>query len=119
RRIPSMQSGYCYGKQIMYIDKDSYNLIWKDLYDPEMKFAKADMVNHIASEVPHQGMQFETGNTVQTMWNLQREHLTFFNTAGGSGKGIVNNELCRNLNGVDYDDVAHYSTVSGLTQTMR
>jgi len=119
RRIPSMRSGYCYGKQIMYIDTESSNLIWKDLYDPDMKFAKADMVNHIASAVPHQGLQFDTGNTVQTMWNLQREHLTFFNTAGSSAKGILTNEQCRNLNGVDYDDISHYSTVSGLTQTMR
>jgi hypothetical protein len=119
RRIPSMRSGYCYGKQIMYIDNESYNLIWKDLYDPAMNFAKTDMVNHIAAPVPNQGIQFETANSVQTMWNLQREHLTFFSTAGTSHRGIVSNELCRNLNGVNYDDINHYSTVSGLSQTMR
>ncbi len=119
RRIPSMRAGYCYGKQIMYVDKATYNLIWKDLYDPNLKFSKIDMVEHIAAAVPEEGMQLETGNSVQTMWNLQREHLTFFATAGPSRRGIVNNELCRNLNGVNYDDINHYSTVSGLTQTMR
>lgn len=119
RRVPSMRAGYCYGKQIMYIDKASYNLIWKDLYDPAMKFAKIDMVEHIAGRVPQEGMQLETGNTVQTMWNVQREHLSFFSTAGSSRRGIIYNEQCRNLNGVNYDDIDHYSTVSGLTQTMR
>ncbi len=119
RRIPSMRAGYCYGKQIMYVDRDTDNLVWKDLYDPAMKPINLDMVNHIAAPVPNQGIQAETGNTMQTMWNLQRDHMTFFATAGGSRRGIIPNELCRNLNGVNYDDINHYSTVSGLTQTMR
>jgi len=39
-------------------------------------------------------------------------------TSGTGGKGIVNQEACRSLDGVNYYDM-QYSTVGGLTQIMR
>jgi hypothetical protein len=32
---------------------------------------------------------------------------------------MVNNDQCRNLEGVNYDDIQQYSTPGGLTQIMR
>ncbi|MGH7905218.1 MAG: DUF1329 domain-containing protein, partial [Candidatus Binataceae bacterium] len=119
RRVPSQQAGYCYGKQIMYVDKYSYNILWKDLYDPHMKFFKTDMVNHLAQAVPQEGMQYETGNWIQTIWNFDADHLTSTVTADTAGGGERNNQDCRNVDGANYDNIERYSTVDGLTQVMR
>jgi Protein of unknown function (DUF1329) len=119
RRIPSQRAGYCYGKQILYIDKYSYNITWKELYNPGMKLIKFQSSQKVASRVPGEGMQFYTGNSVETMWDITRNHLTFFVTAGPGSKGLVANEACQNVDGVNYDDVKRYGTVGGLTQVMR
>ncbi len=120
RRIPSQRAGYCYGKQIVYVDKVSYNTSWKDLYDPAMKLTKFQSSQKIATEVPGEGKQFFAGNAIETMWDISKNHLSFFVTAGPDGKGgLVANEACRNVDGVNYDDVKRYSTVGGLTQVMR
>ncbi len=120
RRIPSQQAGYCYGKQIMYIDKESYDVSWKELYDTAMKLIKFQSSQKIAAPIPGQGTQFYTGNSIETMWDITTDHLSFFATAGPDRKGgLVANEACSNVDGVDYDDVKRYSTVGGLTQVMR
>ncbi len=120
RRIASQRAGYCYGKQIGYFDKVSYNISWKDLYDNAMKLIKLQSSQKIASEVPGQGKQFYAGNSIETMWAITKDHLTCFVTAGPDRKGgLVANEACRNVDGVNYDDVKRYSTVGGLAQVMR
>ncbi|MGH7905186.1 MAG: DUF1329 domain-containing protein [Candidatus Binataceae bacterium] len=119
RRIPSQRAGYCYGKQIMYIDKNAYLILWKDIYDEHMKFAKIDMVNHIAAPVPGEGIQRETDNQVSTIWDNDKEHLSWWGTSGPDGRQLVNNQNCRNVDGINYDDIGRYSSVGGLTQVMR
>jgi hypothetical protein len=119
RRIPSMQAGYCYGKQIMWVDQYSYQILWKDIYNAKMQFQKVAMTNHIAAPVPDEGIQYETENELQTFWSVDHKHLSAWVTSGGSSRGNVANSDCRNLNGVNYDDIARYSTVSGLNQSMR
>src|SRR5277367_2634821 len=107
-RISSMRSGYCYGKQNMWIDKYSHGLLWKDIYNQKMQFIKTAMCNHIASPVPDEGKQYETDNEVETFWSLDHQHLSAWITSGGGGQGNVANSACRNLNGVNYDDVERY-----------
>jgi hypothetical protein len=120
RRIPSQRGGYCYGKQIVYVDRDSYDVSWKDLYDNAMKLIKVQSSQKIASDVPGEGTQFFTGNSIETMWDISKSHLSFFVTAGPDRKGaLVANEACRDVDGVNYDDVKRYSTIGGLTQVMR
>jgi len=118
RRLPSLSEGYCWGKRIMWVDKVSYNTIWADVYDPQMKLAKIVMAEEIAEPVGSEGIQLNSGNEVQTYWDIRAGHLSTYVTAGSSGKGLVNQGACRNLNGVNYDDM-QYSTVGGLTQIMR
>lgn len=118
RRLPSLRAGYCYGKRIMWVDKCSYNTIWADVYDPGMKLFKVEMAEEIAARVGSEGMQLNTGNEVQTYWDIQKGHLSSWITSGSGGKGIVNGEACRNLDGVNYYDM-QYSSVGGLTQIMR
>jgi len=119
RRIPSLRAGYCYGKRIMWIDKYSYNISWADVYDPAMKLLKITMSEKIAAPVGSEGMQFNTGNNIETSWDIRAIHLSTWLTSGSSGRGLVNQQACRNLDGVNYDDIQQYSTVGGLTQIMR
>ncbi len=119
RRIPSLQAGYCYGKQIMWIDKHSYSVLWKDLYNSEMKLFRIGMFEKLAAPVPREGMQLNSGNAIEAIWDVKKGHLTIFITNGPGGKGLVANEACRNVDGVNYDDVQRYSTVGGLPQVMR
>ena len=118
RRLPSLRVGYCYGKRIMWVDKCSYNTMWADVYDPDMKLIKIVMAEEIAAPVGAEGMQLNSGNEIQTYWDIQKGHLSSWITSGNSGKGIVNQQACYDLNGVNYQDM-QYSTVSGLTQIMR
>jgi len=66
RRLPFLRVGYCYGKRIMWADKCSYNTIWADVYDSEMKLLKIEMAEEIAARVGSEGVQLNTGNEVQT-----------------------------------------------------
>ncbi len=119
RRVPSLRAGYCYGRRIMWIDKASFNASWADLYDPEMKMCKITMSEKIAAPTSTEGMQLASGNTIETAWNIQTGHLTAWITSGPGGRGLINQQACTNVDGVNYDDVQQYSTVGGLTQIMR
>jgi hypothetical protein len=119
RRVPSLRAGYCYGKRIMWVDKYSYSTSWADIYDPEMKLVKITMSEKIAASAGPEGMQLNTGNNIETIWDIQARHLTTWLTSGSGGKGLLNQQACRNLDGVNYDDPQQYSTVGGLTQIMR
>ena len=119
RRIPSLQAGYCYSKQIMWIDKYSYSVLWKDSYDSETKLFRIGMFEKLAGPVPREGMQLNSGNAIEAIWDINKKHLTIFITNGPGGKGLVANEACRNVDGNNYDDVQRYSTVGGLPQVMR
>jgi len=119
RRIPSQHAGYCYGKAVTYVDKYSFNASWKDMYDDNMHLSKIDMTEKIAAPVQNAGVQYSNGNSIETMWDINRNHLSSFFTAQPGGIGMVNGAACRNVDGVNYDDIQAYSTVGGLTQIMR
>lgn len=119
RRVPSQQSGYCYGKEIMYVDKYSYLVLWKDSYNPAMKLFKIESAIKVAGPAQGAGIQFSTGNAIEVVWDVEKDHVTAFITAGASGTALVSGDQCRNLEGVNYDDIQQYFTPSGLTQVMR
>lgn len=120
KRIRSQSKGYCYGKQEMWIDKVSGNLLWKDNYDSNMKLWKSACLIHIASPVPHVGTQLETGNFIELWYDQQNAHMTMATTTDAEGRWDLANEDCRNTNGINYyDNVKEFNTVAGLSQVMR
>ncbi|MGH7905980.1 MAG: DUF1329 domain-containing protein, partial [Candidatus Binataceae bacterium] len=120
RRIPSQRKGYCYGKQMMWVDKYDGNLLWKDNYDTSMRLWKSALLVHIASPVPGQGIQFETGNFIEVWYDQQNDHMSWYVTSDPQGRWYLANQACKNANGVDYyDNVKQYNTVAGLAQVMR
>ena len=119
RRIPSDRAGYCYGKQILYVDQQAYTITWKDAYDTSFRLYKVEMSERLARPVPNEGIQFNGGNAIEVMWDLDKHHLTAFITATPEGKSVVSNDACRDVSGVNYDDIERFSTPGGLSQVMR
>ncbi len=99
RRIPELASGYCYGKRIMYVDKNFFHEQWMELYDAQMRLWKIGLVESLA-------LQF---------WDMQNDHVTYTFTADGAGRDIVINDAVPK----EYDDIAKYSTPAGLMQIMQ
>ncbi len=113
RRIPALANGYCYGKKIMYVDKETFLGSWTDIYDTGMRLWKSGPVENLAHEVPLEGKQMAGNNIIITMYDQQNAHLTFSMLKPG------HNQQCGNYQGVDYSDVHRYSSVTGLSQIMR
>jgi hypothetical protein len=86
RRIPSDRTGYCYGKQMLYVDKEAYTASWKDGYDTSFKLFKVEMSERIARPIPKEHIQFNSNNAIETMWDLNKHHLSAFITATPEGK---------------------------------
>src|SRR5262249_38315706 len=55
RKISSKAVGYCYGKRIMYIDRQFFGALWLDLYDASMHEWKFALVQPIVLLVPGLG----------------------------------------------------------------
>ncbi len=70
RRIPSQRSGYCYGKRIMWVDKETKMAFWQDIYDESMKFWKMNFWPVVATQVPGQTPAI-TPNGWATQWDAR------------------------------------------------
>lgn len=115
RKVPSLAAGYCYGKRIIYVDRNSYVPLWEDLYDARLKLWKSLAVLPMANEVPGIGVQDFTGTQTDIFWDLQRKHATFFYSADAYGHAAyVNQQVPK-----EYDNLKKYSTPGGLNQIFR
>ncbi|HTW86366.1 MAG TPA: DUF1329 domain-containing protein [Candidatus Binataceae bacterium] len=116
RRIPSQAKGYCYGKKIMWVDKEAYSTLWEDLYDENMKLWKTAYVCPIAAPVPGEGVQVFSWQLFSVMYDMQADHLSMYNSSFPATK---TNDNCKNYDGEDYTNVNRYSKVSALNEIMR
>ena len=115
RRIHSQAAGYCYGKRIMYVDKQFYGILWQDLYDAQMRLWKIALQQPIVLNVPGIGPQNSTGAGLGHMWDIQNNHATYGGPNDGHGYAILINEDAPGA----YQDVRRYTTQEGLSMTMR
>ena len=114
RRIPLYAPGYCYGKRIMYVDKQLAKDWWEDLYDINMKLWKV-----LSWET---GYRFSPGANGEVparfanlMLNLQNDHETFGGSAGRDGRDLlIDDEVPK-----QYEDIPRYSSPAGLSLIMR
>ncbi|MGH7931939.1 MAG: DUF1329 domain-containing protein [Candidatus Binataceae bacterium] len=113
RRIPELAAGYCYGSRILYVDKESMQAMWADLYDSNMKLWKIDYDPQAITEVPNVGNDIWTNNGWGSIYDVQNEHMTFVALPLYAG------DTCKNLNGVNYTDINRYFSVNGLSQLMQ
>jgi hypothetical protein len=61
RKLAARAAGYCYGKRIMYIDRQSFGALWLDLYDRAMQKWKIALLQPIVLPLPEPGLQNSTG----------------------------------------------------------
>ncbi|MGH7907778.1 MAG: DUF1329 domain-containing protein, partial [Candidatus Binataceae bacterium] len=114
RRIPAQRAGYCYGKRILYIDKEMYESMWAELYDQNLKLWKIDYDPQGLLTVPGEGKHW-TNMGWGVMLDIQNSHLSSVHL----GREQAANMNCRNVNGVNFMDIDRYSSVRGLAQIMR
>ncbi len=115
RRIPAKSRSYCYGKRIMYLDRQFYGALWEDLYDSEMKLWKIALLQPIVMKVPQLGPQNSAGAQISHFWNIQSNHATFSGPNDGHGYNVlINDEVPK-----QYLDIEKYTTPGGLNQIMR
>jgi hypothetical protein len=115
RRLPAQARGYCYGKRVMYIDKQFHGLLWEDLYDAQMRPWKFVFDQPIVIEVPGAGPQNSSGAHISHIWDIQNNHATFSGPADGHGYDIlINSEVPK-----QWRSIAKYTTPGGLGSIMR
>jgi len=115
RRLPAHRRGYCYGKRIMYIDKQFYGLLWEDLYDVRMRPWKFVFDQPIVIDVPGAGPQNSSGAHISHIWDVQNKHATFSGPADGHGYDVlINSEVPQ-----QWRSISKYTTPGGLGSIMR
>jgi len=115
RKLQSKAGGYCYGKRIMYIDKQFYGPLWQDLYDAKMQLWKVALLQPIVINVPGSGPQNSSGAQYSHYWDLQNHHATFSGPNDGHGYDVLINDEAPK----QYEDIGRYTTPGGLSEVMR
>lgn len=116
RRVPSKAQGYCYGKRIIYIDKQFDAPLWEELYDANMRLWKIANLSPRAAMVPGIGIVNGSGSITEEWWDIRnhRASYTFF-VPDKSGRDVLADKQVPSR----FDNVAKYSTPGGLSQIPR
>ncbi|MGH7984694.1 MAG: DUF1329 domain-containing protein [Candidatus Binataceae bacterium] len=114
RKIPSMASGYCYGKRIMYIDQQFNAPLWEELYDSNMRLWKILAVFTHTLDAPGIGPVNSCGSQFEGMWDIQNKHATYFITPANGQPFYLDGQAPK-----EFNDIAKYSTPGGLNEIMR
>ncbi|MBF6567856.1 MAG: DUF1329 domain-containing protein [Candidatus Binataceae bacterium] len=118
RRIPSQRAGYCYGKRIMWVDKETMMSLWNDIYDATMKPWKFTVNPVVATAIPGEGLH-PTPNGYATWWDIQNDHMTVWSFRVPNGNATEANADCKSYYGENMDDIGKFSTAAGLASVMR
>ncbi|HZO82654.1 MAG TPA: DUF1329 domain-containing protein [Candidatus Binataceae bacterium] len=114
RKIPSMSSGYCYGKRIIYVDEQSSTPLWEELYDSHMQLWKIVGIFARVMEVPQIGPVNASGSEYEAFWDIKNNHATYFIDPSEGNPFYFNDAAPK-----QYQDVPKYTTPGGLGQIMR
>jgi Protein of unknown function (DUF1329) len=113
-KLPAYASGYCYGKRVLYVDKQFSAPLWEEMYDMKMAPWKFLGLFLRTCNVPGIGPVNSCGSELEAYWDVQREHATFFNDPA-EGHPLYTNEDAPK----DYFDLVRYTTAPGLNLIMR
>jgi hypothetical protein len=113
-KLPSQASGYCYGKKVLYIDKQFFGTLWEDAYDIKMQPWKYMGFFMQTCDVPGVGPVNSCNADVQAYWDVQHAHATFFADPAGAHPMLTNEQTPR-----EFTDLARYTTAPGLNEIMR
>jgi hypothetical protein len=115
RRVRSMAAGYCYGSRMAYIDKETWQPVWMDLYDPSLKLWKFG--SSVYRPMPLPGTRGDvatgaggSGDGVYTFWDVQNNHLTLDIQSGAQ----INENAWKS-----YEDFVRWGTPAGMVQVQQ
>jgi hypothetical protein len=114
-RISAFAQGYCYGKRIMYADKQYYAPLAEDVYDSNAKLWKVVWVGLSPAKFDNYGEQMGFCGIVENYWDVQNDHVSYITGFGSKG-------LCSTLDSAippEFNNVSKYSTPGGLMELMR
>ncbi len=117
RHIPSLRAGYCYGKRILFCDKESANAKWAEMYDENLKLWKIFYDPQSLITVPGVGKYWTNGGWGE-IFDVQNQHLSWVHLSGSTGPFRANSD-CENVNGINLTDSGRYGSVRGLSEIMR
>jgi hypothetical protein len=114
-RIPSLNNGYCYGKRIIYVDKQYYSPLAEDIYDANMKLWKIVWISLKPNILDNYGEQMNAGGFAFMYWDIQNYHASYVSNFNSSGATILwDSQVPRK-----YNDISRYTTPGGLNEIMR
>jgi Protein of unknown function (DUF1329) len=113
-KLPSQASGYCYGKKVIYVDKQFFAALWEDAYDSNMEPWKYIAYFLRTCEVPGLGPVNSCGADIQAYWDVRNNHATFFTDPDAAHPMYVNEAAPQ-----EYSDIPRYTTAPGLNLIMR
>ncbi len=107
-RLPAYASGYCYGRRVIYVDKETLFPMAIDLYDPAGSLYKSWLALLAPMSVPGTGTALGVnGATELLITNFRDKHMTV-----ATAEGPCFNTNCN----AQYLDVSRYASPEGLTK---
>ena len=113
-KLPAYASGYCYGKRVLYVDKQFSAPLWEDLYDMQVRPWKFMGLFLKTCNVPQIGPVNSCGALVWSYWDVKNTHATFFVDPNAAHPMYTNEDAPK-----EYNDLVRFTTAPGLNQIMR
>ena len=113
-KLPAYASGYCYGKRVLYVDKQFSAPVWEDMYDMRMQPWKFMGLFLKTCDVPQIGPVNSCGVLVESYWDVKNTHATFFSDPDAAHPFYTNEDAPK-----DYSDLVRFTTAPGLNLIMR
>jgi hypothetical protein len=115
RRTQKEAEGYCYGSRMAYIDKETWQPIWMDLYDVSLKMWKTGPSLYKPMALPGTNGDVATGgggpgDGMYEFYDMQNHHLTF---------DIQDHALINANAPPEYQDFQRWGTPAGMLQVMQ
>ena len=113
-KIPAKAKGYCYGKRVIYADRQFSYPLWEELYDKSNQLWKIFGIFPEKVDVPGVGPVNTAALDVESYWDVQNHHASFA-AEPVNGRPAYVNQLAPK----EYNDDARYTTATGLNLIMR
>jgi len=114
-RLPQFSSGYCYGKRVLYVDKENYFAgAQLDLYDSSGQLFKSQLIFSYPERIPgteHDQAQLVAGSDTSFLINFKDRHLSLEPNL----RACINSDCTRN----GYLDIRRYASPDGLMKIMQ
>jgi hypothetical protein len=114
-RLPQFADGYCYGKRVIYVDKENYFAgAQLDLYDPAGALFKSQFIFSYPATLPGTNgdvVELTAGPNISYLINFKDSHVSI----SPSLRSCINRDCERN----GYLDVTRYASPEGLMKIIQ